>query len=172
MSSAKHFEIRNISRLDARAVAFLYKRGLAEEKPKGSCTIKWIMKHISKGLDGFGLLYRGKLIGIATFATVGSTIYMDFIYASKPRMGVGSALMLEVAKLAKKKGIKQIKASVSKIDARATAWYRACGYKRVPKTAHSRFLLDRPFLFHMAATPSMVIKLLESRKERHEIPRY
>ncbi|MGC8586383.1 MAG: GNAT family N-acetyltransferase [Candidatus Micrarchaeia archaeon] len=164
MNNRKSFKIVRLRNINTMAAIKLYMKGLSEERPKGHAKQEELAERF-KLLDGFGALDKNRLVGIITFTIIGSTMYLDFIFASIKRHRIGFALMLETAKLARRKHITLIKTSISKIDQRSIAWYKACGYRRMRKTAQDWPLVDRPFLFYADAQPDKIIKAIEQHEK-------
>ncbi len=140
--------IRRMKKEDFSRVKALFKEGLPKQKPKGSMSDAGITK-ILKAATTYTCIKGNNVIGFVSFTESKKRIYLVFIYAAKPREGIGRALMLKVAKYALEHNITSIKSSMSIIDKAASAFYKAMGFSKRKKMNW--------FLYAISASPRAVV---------------
>ncbi len=142
--------IRRMKKDDIQYAKRLFRTGLAKQTPKGSMSNAEIKEVLDAAITYLSI-QGGKINGLVSFTAGKKCINIEFIYAAKPRQGIGRALMLKVAEYSLKHNIASIKAAMSIIDKPASSFYKAMGFSKKKKI--------NSFLYEISASPEKVVSM-------------
>lgn len=142
--------IERLRKLDIERAITVFQKGLSLEIPPGNMGRKIIGNELRKTIC-YVHKTNGRLDGLVNFKlNKGGSITLMFICTLKPRNGVGTELMLEVAKFALGKKVKWVYSLVSFRDKRATSFYYRLNFKSYAK--------KKKFGYYMRAKPISILK--------------
>ena len=93
---------------------------------------------------------KGKIIGGFVTFTENGSLHIEFICTDKLRKGIGSLLMVKVAKYAISNRIPKVVSTVSSTDKRAVGFYKSAGFKLTG--------MYEGFLHRATADPANILK--------------
>lgn len=141
------FDMAIVQRLQSAEIdeaAGVFKIGLRLQMPSEKGDLEKIKKTLQKrGCNVYK--DKGRIKGLVYFEKFRNDIRVRFICAIALRQGIGSALMLDLAKHAKREGIRWIRTAVFIGDKRDRNFYDALGfvpYRRIDSTG--MYLKVRP----------------------------
>ena len=141
--------IEKLRKRDLEKAIIVSPKGLSLETPPGNMNNKIISRELKKTIC-YVHKTKGNLDGLTNFKiNKNGNITLMFICAIRPRQGIGTELMHEVAKFALKKKIKWIYSGVSSKDKRATKFYYSLKFKPYSKTGQ--------FGYYIKAKPTDVV---------------
>ncbi len=153
--------IESLAEEDFHELVELYVRCTQMEKPPGNATVEYVTKDLQR-VSTFVYKEDNHIVGFVTYIYKTKTqISIDFICSNKQRKGIGSALMLHLAKYACEKGLVWIYSTVSAKDRGAQLFYKRCGFREYARVA-ADYGGEEIVVSKVRARPDEVIQKIEN----------
>jgi ribosomal protein S18 acetylase RimI-like enzyme len=124
--------------------ARVIQRGLQRQIPGERGKLSKIIENLRKQ-NCFVYKEKGEIKGIVWFRINKNNIQIKFICADKPRKGIGSRLILNLAQYGLAKKIRYVISIVSLADIKAVKFYNSLGFKQYKKfKSNGSYIRVRP----------------------------